>query len=38
VRLPLVQCSHPAVPDAEMTPDRVAQLLEADDAESVLAE
>lgn len=27
VRLPLVQCSHPASPDEEMTPERAAQIL-----------
>lgn len=27
VRLPLVQCVHPATPDQEMTPERAAQIL-----------
>ncbi|HJR50052.1 MAG TPA: hypothetical protein VJ794_03040 [Gemmatimonadales bacterium] len=27
VRLPLVQCAHPARPDEEMTPDRTARVL-----------
>jgi hypothetical protein len=27
VRLPLVQCAHPAAPDHEVTPDRAAALL-----------
>jgi len=27
VRLPLVQCVHPATPDHEMTPERTAQIL-----------
>lgn len=27
VRLPLVQCVHPATPDQEMTPERTAQIL-----------
>jgi len=27
VRLPLVQCAHPARPDEEMTPDRAARVL-----------
>lgn len=27
VRLPLVQCAHPARPDEEMTPERTARVL-----------
>lgn len=30
VRLPLVQCVHPATPDQEMTPERAAQILAAE--------
>jgi hypothetical protein len=33
VRLPLVLCAHPAFPGDELTPDRVAELLVADEAE-----
>lgn len=32
VRLPLVHCAHPARPDREMTPDRVAQVLQDEEA------
>jgi plasmid stability protein len=32
VSLPLVQCAHPATPDEEMTPERVAEILAADEA------
>lgn len=35
VRLPLVRCAHPASPAEEMTPERVAELLAADDASAV---
>lgn len=34
VRLPLIMCARPADPDAEMTPDRVAEILLADEAPS----
>ena len=33
VRLPLVVCAHPALPGDELTPDRVAELLLAEEAE-----
>ncbi len=32
VSLPLVRCAHPAPPGEELTPERVAALLTADDA------
>jgi plasmid stability protein len=32
VRLPLVQCAHQARPDEEMTPERVAEVLLAEEA------
>lgn len=32
VRVPLIQCAHPARPEEEMTPDRVAQILSQEDA------
>lgn len=32
IRLPLVECAHPAHPDEEMTPDRIALLLAGEDA------
>ncbi|MQA00410.1 MAG: antitoxin [Dehalococcoidia bacterium] len=32
VQLPLVQCAHPADPDAEMTPERVAEVLADEEA------
>ena len=35
VKLPLIQCGHPAAPDAELTPDRVADVLQQDDADAV---
>ena len=31
VRLPLVQCEHPAAPGAELTPEKVAALLDEDE-------
>ncbi len=34
VRLPLVQCSHEARPGEEMTPDRVAEVLLAEESET----
>lgn len=34
VRLPLVHCSHPASPDREMTPERVAEVLHEEEADS----
>lgn len=34
VRLPLVHCAHPASPDREMTPDRVAEILHDEEADS----
>jgi hypothetical protein len=37
VRLPLVQCAHPAAADAELTPDRVAQILLDDEARGLAA-
>lgn len=27
VKLPLIECAHPAAPDQELTPDRLADLL-----------
>jgi plasmid stability protein len=33
VRLPLVVCAHPALPGYELTPDRVSELLVAEEAE-----
>lgn len=33
VTFPLVQCSHPARPDEEMTPDRVAEILLTEEAQ-----
>ncbi len=33
VRLPLVICAHPALPGYELTPDRVAELLVAEEGE-----
>jgi plasmid stability protein len=35
VRLPLVRCAHVAGPGEEMTPERVAELLLAEDARAV---
>ena len=35
VRLPLVQCTHDARPEREMTPNRVAGVLAREDAKSV---
>jgi len=32
-RLPVIQCKHPATPDEEMTPERVAEILSAQEAE-----
>lgn len=32
VRLPLVRCAHPAMPEEEMTPERTAQVLLAAEA------
>ena len=34
VKLPLVRCAHGARPDEEMTPERVAEILLADEARS----
>jgi hypothetical protein len=34
VRLPLVQCAHEAPPGEELTPERVAQILIDEEAES----
>ncbi len=34
VKLPLVRCAHEAPPGEEMTPERVAKLLLAEDAET----
>jgi plasmid stability protein len=34
VKLPLVRCAHPAKPDDEMTPDRVSEVLIAEEAEA----
>lgn len=34
VRLPLIMCARPADPDDEMTPDRAAEILLADEAPS----
>ncbi len=34
VKLPLVRCAHAARPDEEMTPERVAEILLADEARS----
>jgi plasmid stability protein len=34
VELPLVQCAHPAAAGEEITPDRAAELLAAEDAQS----
>lgn len=36
VRLPLVRCAHPAAPGEELTPERVAALLAADEARAAL--
>jgi hypothetical protein len=33
VQLPLVVCAHPALPGYELTPDRVSELLVAEEAE-----
>lgn len=38
VRLPLVQCAHPATPDQEMTPERTARILLAAEAEAAKAD
>jgi hypothetical protein len=35
VTFPLVECSHPARPDEEMTPDRVAEVLLTEEAQGV---
>jgi plasmid stability protein len=32
VALPLVECAHPAAPDEELTPERVAKVLIAEEA------
>jgi len=32
VKLPLVRCAHRARPDEELTPDRVAEILQSEDA------
>jgi plasmid stability protein len=37
VELPLVRCAHPAAPDEEMTPERVADVLAGEEAESASA-
>lgn len=37
VRIPLVVCAHPAADEDEMTPDRVAAVLAAQDAETPTA-
>jgi len=37
VKLPLVQCAHPARPDEEMTPERVAAILLEQETEASLA-
>jgi metal-responsive CopG/Arc/MetJ family transcriptional regulator len=34
VSLPLVHCAHPATPDEEMTPERVAEILANDEMET----
>jgi plasmid stability protein len=35
VQLPLMQCSYPADPEQEMTPDRVADVLQQEDTTAV---
>lgn len=35
VRLPLIECAHPAGPGAEMTPERLAELLLREEADSL---
>lgn len=37
VRLPLVECAHEAHPDDEITPDRVATILLAEEAGTISA-
>ncbi|MDP9181913.1 MAG: antitoxin [Actinomycetota bacterium] len=35
VKLPLVRCAHPARPDEEITPERVAEILQREDADAL---
>jgi plasmid stability protein len=35
VRLPLIRCAHPARPEDEMTPDRVATVLAAQEEQDI---
>lgn len=35
VKLPLIECRHPAIPGEELTPERVAQLLHTQELESL---
>lgn len=34
VQVPLIRCAHPASPETEMTPERVAQVLLAEEADA----